>query len=417
MPQQLPQQASDRPGFAPIGRRTLLGSSAALASAALPSRARAQQQPLRIAVINDQNGPYVDGSGPGSVVAARLAVADMGGQVLGRPIELLVGDHQNKPDVGLGIVRNWFANADVRMVADFANSAISIACQQLTRDFDRIAMHVSSTSSDLSGTACTANAFQWAQDTYSNATGLFQPLTAMGRKTYFFVTVDYTFGASLEANGRAAIAAGGGRVLGGAKFPLGTTDFGSYLNTAQASGAEVVVIASSGVDTVNAVKQAAEFGLTGKQLIVTPIAYLTDIRAMGLEAAGGLEFVQSWYWDLTDASRAWSRRFFAERKRMPTDLQAGVYSATLHYLQSVEAAGTTDTAAVVAAMKSNPIDDMYTASGHIAANNKMIFDLHLMRTKAPQTSTGEWDLLEKVATIEGAKAFRSAEASGCKLAA
>ena len=410
------QQARDRPNRAPIPRRTLLGGSVALASAALPCRVRAQQQPIRIGVINDQNGPYVDSSGPGSVVAARLAVADMGGEVLGRPIELLVGDHQNKPDVGLGIVRNWYANADVRMVADFANSAISIACQQLTRDFDRIAMHVSSTSSDLSGTACTGNAFQWAQDTYSNATGLFQPLTAMGRKTYFFVTVDYTFGASLEANGRAAIAAGGGRVLGAAKFPLGTADFGSYLTTAQASGAEVVVIASSGVDTVNAVKQAAEFGLTRKQLIVTPIAYLTDIRALGLEAAGGLQFVQSWYWDLTEASRTWARRFFAERKRMPTDLQAGVYSATLHYLRSVAATGTTDTNTVVAAMKAAPVKDMYTPSGRIAANNKMIFDLHLMRTKTPGSSSGEWDLLEKVATIDGNTAFRRAAESGCKLA-
>jgi len=372
-------------------------------------------EPLRIAVLNDQTGPYSDLAGPGSVHAARMAVTDFGASVLGRPVEVLVGDHQNKPDVGLSLVREWFGPGRVSMVMDFANSAVSLGAQPLARQFDKIAIHVSSTSSDITGKACSPTSFQWAQTTYADATALFHPLLRAGKKTYFFITVDYVFGLSTEVDATRAIIAGGGRVVGSVKHPLNTADFGSYLISATASRAEVVVIASSGNDMANAVKQAAEFGLTRRQAVVTPICYLTDVHALGLQSAQGLQFVQSWYWDLNEASREWAKRFSDRMGRMPTDLQAAAYSATLHYLRGVKAAGSADTQPVLAAMKSTPVRDMYTQNGQIQANGKMVFDLYLMRVKSPAQSKGAWDYLETVARIPAAESFPSAEASGCPL--
>ena len=401
-----------------LGRRGL--TAGALATPYIfGQRATAQgtSEPLRIAVINDQTGPYADLAGPGSVQAAQMAVADVGASVLGRPIEVLVGDHQNKPDIGLSLVREWFGPGRVSMVMDFANSAVSLGAQPLARQFDKIAIHVASTSSDITGKGCSPNSFQWAQTTYADATALFHPLLQAGKKTYFFITVDYVFGLSTEADATRAITAGGGRVVGSVKHPLNTTDFGSYLISAGASGAEVVVIASSGSDMATAVKQAAEFGLPRRQTVVTPICYLTDIHALGLRTAQGLQFVQSWYWDLNDASREWAKRFSARMGRMPTDLQAAAYSAALHYLRSVKAAGSADTQPVLSAMRSMPVQDMYTQNGQIQANGKMVFDLHLMRAKSPAQSKGAWDYLEPVARIPAAEAFRSAEASGCPFTA
>ena len=401
-----------------LGRRALVGGALA-APCIVAGRASAQGagEPLRIAVLNDQTGPYSDLAGPGSVHAARMAVADFGADVLGRPIEVLVGDHQNKPDVGLSLVREWFGPGRVSMVMDFANSAVSLGAQPLARQFDKIAMHVSSTSSDITGKSCSPNSFQWAQTTYADAAALFQPLLRAGKKTYFFVTVDYVFGVSTEADATRAITAGGGRVVGSVKHPLNTADFGSYLMSATASRAEVVVIASSGSDMANAVKQAAEFGLTRRQTVVTPICYLTDVHALGLQAAQGLQFVQSWYWDLDEASREWAGRFSARMGRMPTDLQAAAYSAALHYLRGVKLAGSADTQPVLAAMRSTPVQDMYTRNGRIQANGKMVFDLYLMRVKSPDRSNGAWDYLETVARVPAAESFPSAEASGCPLKA
>jgi branched-chain amino acid transport system substrate-binding protein len=401
-----------------LGRRGLVGGALA-APCIFAGRASAQGagEPLRIAVLNDQTGPYADLAGPGSVHAARMAVADFGASVLGRPIEVLVGDHQNKPDVGLSLVREWFGPGRVSMVMDFANSAVSLGAQPLARQFDKIAVHVSSTSSDITGKGCSPNSFQWAQTTYADAAALFQPLLRAGKKTYFFVTVDYVFGLSTEADATRAITAGGGRVVGSVKHPLNTADFGSYLMSATTSRAEVVVIASSGSDMANAVKQAAEFGLTRRQSVVTPICYLTDVHALGLQAAQGLQFVQSWYWDLDEASRDWAKRFSGRTGRMPTDLQAAAYSAALHYLRGVKAAGSADTQPVLAAMRSTPVQDMYTRNGRIQANGKMVFDLYLMRVKSPDQSKAAWDYFETVARVPAAESFPSAEASGCPLKA
>jgi len=402
-----------------IARRTLLRAGCAAGLTAWsPGRAQAEAaKVVRIGVLNDESGPYADLSGPGSVLAARMAVADVGGSVLGRQIEVLVGDHQNKADVGLGIVREWLATKGVDVVVDFGNSAISLGAQQLVQQYDRLALQVASTSSEITGKSCVRNSVQWAQNTYADANGLARGLLRSGKRTFFFITVDYAFGHSVEADATHAITSGGGRIVGSVRHPLNTTDFSSFLISAQASGAEVVVLANSGTDFIIAVKQANEFGISPRQLLAAPIVYLTDIHALGLDVAQGLQFVQSWYWDLDDRSRAWAKRFFAEQKRMPTDLQAGVYSATLHYLKAVQQAGTVQTEPVLAAMKSLPVDDMYTRNGRIQANNKMVFDLYLMRAKRPEQSKYPWDYLEVVAQIPAAEAFQSPAESGCKLAA
>jgi len=401
-----------------IDRRTLLRAGCAAGLTAWGSRrARAEAgEVLRIGVLNDESGPYADLSGPGSVLAARMAIADAGGSVLGRRIEVLVGDHQNKADVGLSIVREWLAAKGVDVVVDFGNSAISLGAQQLVQQYDRLALQVASTSSEITGKSCVSNSIQWAQNTYADANGLARGLLRSGKSTFFFVTVDYAFGQAVEADATRAIIGGGGKIVGSVKHPLNTGDFSSFLLSAQASGAEAVVLANSGADFVVAVKQAKEFGISPRQLLAAPVVYLTDIHALGLEVAQGLQFVQSWYWDLDDRSRAWAKRFFAEQKRMPTDLQAGVYSATLHYLKAVQQAGTVRTEPVLAAMKATPVDDMYARNGRIQANNKMVFDLHLMRAKRPEQSKYPWDYLEAVSQIPASEAFQAPAESGCNLA-
>jgi branched-chain amino acid transport system substrate-binding protein len=398
-----------------ITRRTAIAGGAAgiaLSQAGLSRKARAQAKPIRIAVINDQTGPYADLGGLGSVTSAKLAAEQMGHSVLGRPIEILAGDHQNKPDIGVSLLREWFSSG-VEVAADFANSAISLAANPLATQYDKIALHCGSTSSAINGSGCGPNGFHWAQDTYADSTALFRGLLKAGPKSCYFITVDYAFGLALQDDAVKAIKQFGGSVVGSVKHPLGDSDYGSYLASAASSGAQVVVIASAGGDTITAVKQAAEFGVTQRQQVVTPILYLTDVHALGLKAAQGLQFVQSWYWDLTDASRAWANRWESDMKRKPTDLQASVYSATLHYLKAVQQAGTTETKTVIAAMKKMPVQDMFTPNGHIQANNKMVFDVHLMRVKTPAESKYAWDYLEQIAVIPGDQAFRSAADSGC----
>jgi len=395
-------------------RRTFIGSAAAVALAQ-PRRGVAQTKtPVRIGVLNDESGPYADLAGPGSVLAVRMAVADAAASGLDRPVELLVGDHQNKPDVGLAIVREWLSTDKADVIVDFANSAISLGAQPLALQYDKVLLHVASTTSELAGKGCARNGIQWAQNTYADAYGLARSLLRGGKRSYFFITVDYVFGHSVEADMRSAIQ-GGGQVLGSVKHPLNTSDFASYLATAQSSGAEVVVLANSGADLITSVKQAGEFGVARKQALAAPIVYLTDVNALGLEAAQGLQFVQSWYWDQDEASRAWAKRFFAERRRMPTDLQAGAYSAAHHYLRAVQRTGSTDAQPVLAAMRASPVQDMYASGGRILANNKMTFDLLLVRVKAPGESRYAWDYLDVVTRIPGNEAFRPVTEAGCPL--
>ncbi|MDA8247965.1 MAG: ABC transporter substrate-binding protein [Rhodospirillales bacterium] len=391
-------------------RRVLLG--AGLAFAATSARAA---EPFRIGVLADMSGAYADVGGLGSVEAARMAVEDFGGSVLGRKIEVVSADHLNKTDVGVAIAREWLGPGHVNLILDMGNSAIALALQGLVRDADRVAIPISAVTSDLTGKACSPNSIHWAQDNWSNGVALMRALRKAGKQTFYFVTVDYSFGLSLEADARAEIVRSGGKVLGAVRHPLNTTDFSSYLLQAQASGADVVVFASAGTDTVTAIEQAHEFGLTPKQVLTAPSFYLATAHAIGLEKAQGLLVMQSWYWDSSAETRAWAQRFFARRKRMPNDVHAAGYSAVGHYLRAVARTGTEAGRTVIAAMRAAPVDDVFTHDGHIREDNKMVFTRDLMRVKTPAESHGEWDLLDLVTTIPPDQAFRPVSEGGCPL--
>ncbi len=400
---------------APLSRRALLGAAAASGLTLIARPAAAAGAPIRIGVLADMSGPYADIGGPGSTLAAKMAVEDFGGTVLGRPIEVLSADHQNKTDIGVGIARQWLGPDGVDLILDMGNSAIALALQGLVRDADRIAIPVSAVTSDLAGKACSPNSIQWAQNNWSNGVALMRALRAAGKTTFFFVTVDYSFGLSLEADASAEIVRSGGKVLGAVHHPLGISDFSSFLLQAQSSGADVVVFASAGADVVNAIRQAAEFGLTPKQTVTAPSFYLSDVHGLGLQRGQGLVVVQSWYWDLSDATRAWAKRFFAQRNRMPNDIHAADYSAVTHWLRAMQKAGTDEALAVLAAMRAMPVRDVFTDDGVIRADNKMVFSRYLMRVKTPAASKAPWDYLELISKIPADQAFRPLGESGCPL--
>jgi branched-chain amino acid transport system substrate-binding protein len=368
-----------------------------------------------IGIMNDQSGPYADLAGPGSVQSMKMAVEDFGGSVLGKKIEVLVADHQNKVDVGLNIAREWFDAKDVEAIFDITNSAVALALVDLARSHHKLVIFDSASSSDLTGKACSPYTFQWNADNWSNATSLMRLLIKRKLDTFYFITADYAFGASLERDARAAIAAGGGKVLGAVKAPLNTADFSSYLLSAQASGAQVVVLANTGADLSNALKQANEFGLTPKQYLATPITYLSDVNSAGLKIAQGLTFMQSWYWDLDDATRAFAARFQKRTGRKPNDNQVALYSSVRHYLEAVKASGTDDALTVAKAMKAAPIHDVFTADGHVRADGRVTYDRYLMKAKTPQESKGPWDYLSVMAKIPADQAFRPLGSTGCAL--
>ena len=399
-------------------RRSLVLAAAAAASAPLLARRAGGQPgpaPLRIGVLGDFSGPYSAISGEGSATAARLAIQDSGGKVLGRPIELVTADHQNKADVGLGMVREWFGPGRVSMVTDVTNSAIALGIQPMLADFQRVALYTSVGNSDLIGKACSPLSAVWAHDTWSNTVAPIRALLAKGTDTFFLIAADYAFGKTLETDATAAINAGGGKVLGVARHPINSADFSSYLISAKASGAKVVMLLNGGLDFVNAFKQAVEFELPKSQTIVAPIVFLSDIRSLGLLLAQGLQIPQSWYWDLDDTTRAWAKRFYDQRQRMPDDTHAATYSAVLEYLRAVERAQTDAAAQVMQALKALKIADAFTPDGHVRADGKMVFDRYLMRIKRPEDSHGPWDLLEVTSKIPAAEAFRPLADSACPL--
>lgn len=371
---------------------------------------------VRIGVLNDQSGAYADFGGPGSVVAARMAIEDAGGTVLGKPIELLFADHQSKADIGVAIARRWFDTEKVDMVVGFDNSSVALAVEQLAAEKNRIAIAGAVATTDFTGKACTPNEAAWLYDSYALTTSLAQSLVRDGRDTWFFVTVDYTFGRSVEADARNAVIANGGKVLGSVQHPLNNADFSSYLLQAQASGAKVIALANAGSDMINATKQANEFGVTRNgQSVVALVAFLTDIHSVGLAASQGLKFVTAFYWDRDDESRAWSKRFFDRFKRMPTMAQAGVYSAVRHYLRAVAAAGTDEAKAVMAKMRELPVNDFYARNGHVREDGRMVHDMYFVQVKTPAESTKPWDYYKVLATIPGDKVFRPQEEAGCPL--
>jgi branched-chain amino acid transport system substrate-binding protein len=395
---------------------------AALAAASLyanfgvsAARAQISDDVVRIGVLNDQSGLYADLGGPGSVVAARMAVEDAGGTVLGKPVEIVFADHQNKADVGVAVARQWFEIGKVDMAIGFDNSAVALAVEQLAAEKNRIAIAGAVGSTAFTGKSCTPNEASWIYDSYALTTSLARSIVAEGRDTFFFITVDYAFGHSLEADATAAVVAAGGKVLGSVRHPLNTADFSSYLLQAQASGAKVVAFANGGGDMVNATKQANEFGLTKNQTMVSLLVFISDVHSMELKAAQGLKFVTAFYWDRNDETRAWSKRFFERHGRMPTMPQASTYSAIRHYLRAIAAAGTDEAKAVMAKMREIPVNDFYASNGHVREDGRLVHDMYFAQVKKPSESTKPWDYYNILGVISGDQAFRPLAEGGCPL--
>jgi branched-chain amino acid transport system substrate-binding protein len=395
----------------------LLVSALAACVGAPAARAQISDDVVRVGVLNDQSGLYADLGGPGSVVAARMAVEDAGGTMLGKPVEIVFADHQNKSDIGAAVARQWFDVGKVDMVIGFDNSAVALAVEQLAAERNRIAIAGAVGSTAFTGKACTANEASWVYDSYALTTSLAKSIVAEGRDTWFFITVDYAFGHSLEADATAAVQAAGGKVLGSVRHPLNTSDFSSYLLQAQASGAKVVAFANGGGDMVNAIKQANEFGLTKKQTMVSLLIFISDVHSMELQAAQGLKFVTAFYWDRDDESRAWSKRFHERYGKMPTMAQASVYSAIRHYLGAIAAAGTDEAKAVMAKMRERPVNDFYVKNGRLREDGRMVHDMYFAQVKKPSESARPWDYYNMLGVIPGDQAFRALADGGCPLVA
>jgi branched-chain amino acid transport system substrate-binding protein len=393
----------------------LLATFMAACLGAPPAGAQVSDDVVRIGVLNDQSGLYADLGGPGSVVAARMAAEDAGGKVLGKPVEIVVADHQNKSDIGAAVARQWFEIGKVDMAIGFDNSAVALAVEQLAAERNRIAIAGAVGSTAFTGKACTPNEASWIYDSYALTTSLAKSIVAEGRDTWFFITVDYAFGHSLEADATSAVQAAGGKVLGSVRHPLNTSDFSSYLLQAQASGAKVVAFANGGGDMVNATKQANEFGLTKKQAMVSLLVFISDVHSMELQAAQGLKFVTGFYWDRNDETRAWSKRFFERHGRMPTMAQASVYSAVRHYLIAITAAGTDEAKAVMAKMREIPVNDFYTHDGRLREDGRLVHDMYFAQVKTPSESGKPWDYYKILGVIPGDQAFRALKDSGCPL--
>jgi branched-chain amino acid transport system substrate-binding protein len=379
-------------------------------------RAQISDDLIRIGVLNDQSGVYADFGGPGSVIAARMAVEDAGGKVLGKPVDIVVGDHQSKADVGAAIARQWFDADKVDMAIGFDNSSVALAVEQVALQKNRIAIAGAVATTLFTGKNCTPNEASWLQDSYALTNTLARSVVGSGGDTWFFLTVDYAFGYSLETDATSAVAASGGKVLGRVRHPLNNADFSSYLLQAQASGAKVVALANAGGDMVTATKQASEFGLSHSgQTLVSLLAFITDIHTLGLAAAQGLRFVTGFYWDRDNDTRAWSKRFFDRHGRRPTSAQASVYSGIRHYLRAIEAAGTDAALPVMAKMREIPVDDFYSRGGRLREDGRLLHDMYFVQVKTPAESTGPWDYYKILATIPGEQAFRPAGEDGCPL--
>ena len=372
---------------------------------------------LRIGVLNDMSSVYADFQGPGSVIAAQMAIEDFAKQSK-RKVEVVSADHQNKPDVGAGIARRWLDVEGVDLIVDLPNSAVALAVGDIVREKNKVAIGSGAGTALLTGARCSPNFVHWTYDTWANGHALARGVLEAGGKTWFFVTADYAFGHDLEKQASDEVREGGGKIIGNVRHPLGASDFSSYLLQAQASGAEVVALANAGGDTTNSVKQAAEFKIGAKQKIVSLIFDLQSVPALGLNTAQGLVGINAFYWDMNDQTRAWSKRFQERhpKKMMPNHMHAGVYAAVLHYLKAVDKVGSpSDGAAVVAAMKAMPTDDPLFGKGTIRADGRKIHPMYLLQVKTPTESKSEWDVFKVIGTIPADKAFRPLNEGGCPL--
>jgi branched-chain amino acid transport system substrate-binding protein len=380
--------------------------------------ASAQSNAVKIGVLDDMSGPYAENTGPGDVAAVKFAIADFGGSVLGKPIELVSADFQSKVDVGVGIARRWYDDENVDLVLGIPNSAIALALVKVAAEKNRIVMPTAAATSELTGKSCTTHSIHWIYDTYGQTRTIVQALSKQGGDTWYFITVDYAFGLAVEADATNFIKAAGGKVLGSVRHPLNTADFSSYVLQAQASKAKGLMVANGGNDIINAVKQAAEFGLVKQGMkISAPLMQFPDVHGVGLKIAQGLLMASPFYWDMNPEARAFSDRFTKEMGRPPSFIQAGTYGAVLHYLKAVKAAGTDEAKAVMAKMKELPINDFMTKDGKVRADGRVIRDMYLMQVKTPEESKGAWDLAKIVATVPGEEAFRPLSDGACPLVA
>ena len=391
------------------------GFLAAVATCSLLLAAPASAQGVKIGVLNDQSGVYADYGGKYSVEAAKMAIEDFGGEVLGQKVELVTADHQNKPDLASSIARRWYDADGVDMITELTASSVALAVQELSKEKKKIDIVVAAATSAITGSACSPYGFHWAFDTHALAVGTGGALVKAGGDTWFFLTADYAFGYALEKDTSEIVTAAGGKVLGSVRVPLNSSDFSSFLLQAQSSKAKVIGLANAGQDTTNSIKQAAEFGIVKQgQKLAGLLMTLAEVHGLGLEAAQGLVLTEGFYWDHDDKSRAFSERFFKRTGRMPSMIHAGTYSATLSYLKAVKAAGTKDTEAVARKLKELPVDDAF-AKGKVLENGRMVHDMYLFEVKTPAESKKPWDYYKQLAVIPGDQAFPSAKDSGCPL--
>ena len=361
---------------------------------------------------------YSDATGKGSLVAAQMAAADYGGKVKGKPIEVIGADHQNKPDVGSNIARQWYDQGGVDVIVDVPTSSVALAVAQITREKNKVFLNSGAGTSDLTGSQCSPNTIHWTYDTFALSNVAGKAMVERGENTWYFITADYAFGHALERDAADVVKKHGGQVLGAVRAPLNTPDFSSFLLQAQSSGAKVIALANAGGDTQNAIKQAVEFGIVqGGQKLLALLMQITDTHSLGTRTAGGMILTDGFYWELSDETRAFSKRFLEKVGHMPTMIQAGIYSGVMHYLKAIEETGTDEAKAVIAKMKATPVNDFFAKNGRIREDGRMVHDMYLMQVKTAAESKGEWDLYNVLATVPGDQAYRPMSEGGCPLVA
>ncbi|WP_347266661.1 ABC transporter substrate-binding protein [Paracoccus sp. (in: a-proteobacteria)] len=396
--------------------RKFLLSTAAVGLIATPALADVSDGKVKIGILNDQSGVYADFGGKFSYEAAKMAAEDFGGKVLGAPIEIVTADHQNKADIGANIARQWYDTEQVDSIMELTSSAVGLAVQALSLEKKKITINTGAATTELTGKQCTPYGFHWAYDTHALAVGTGGALVKEGGDSWFFLTADYAFGYSLEEQTSEFVKSQGGTVVGAVRHPLATTDFSSFLLQAQSSGAKVIGLANAGMDTQNAIKGAAEFGITqGGQKLAALLFTIAEVNGVGVDAAQGLNLTESFYWNRNPESAEFGKRFFERTKAMPNMNHAGTYSAVTSYLKAIEAAGTDETEAVAAKLHELPVHDVFAENGKVAPNGRMISDVYLMEVKTPAEVTEPWDYYKVLATIPGEQAYLDPAKSGCPL--
>jgi branched-chain amino acid transport system substrate-binding protein len=390
-------------------------SCAALASVSAPAQAQVSGDVIRIGIITDMSGLYSDIDGPGGVEAIKMAIAEMGGSINGKKIEVISADHQNKPDVAAAKAREWFDTQGVDMLIGGTNSGTALAMSKVALEKKKLFIAIGAGSSALTNEQCSPYTVHYAYDTVALAKGTGSAVVKAGGKSWFFLTADYAFGAALQNDTANVVKANGGTVLGSVKHPLSASDFSSFLLQAQGSKAQILGLANAGGDTINAVKAANEFGITKTMKLAGMLVFINDIHSLGLNATQGMYLTDSWYWNKDGEARAWSRKFFEKVKRMPSSVQAADYSASLQFLQAVKATGTDESDKVLAQMKKSKINDIFAKGGFIRDDGRMVHDMYLMQVKAPAQSTEPWDYYNVMETIKGDVAFTTKAESKCAL--